>query len=221
MAILGIVFFVALIGLVIYMIWYIRTPRTDEIILVKDSVRGDVRTTINKVVPVSFNQPEGIVFSYTGWLLVKDFTRGFGTQRNIFSRGDCPGMYLDSTSNGVLFKIKTYGTTETILISNLPASKWIHFAIVVNQESVDIYINGTLRQHHTLGQLPDQNEQPITTGSGWDGTLGKLSYYARTLSGVEIRAKSMETPPPDLTPKVATPNYFDITWYIGRLNSSS
>jgi hypothetical protein len=221
MAILGIVFFIVLIGLVIYMIRYVREPSTDEIVIIKDSVRGDVSTTPPATLRTSLNEPEGIVFSYSGWLLINDFTVGYGKERKIFSKGDCPGLYLDSTSNGLLFKIKTYGSTETVLISNIPASKWIHFAIVVNQEAVDIYINGTLRQHHTLGQLPDQNEGPITTGPGWSGTLGRLSYYARSLSGVEIRAKSMESPPPDLIPEVARPNYFDITWYIGRLNSSS
>jgi hypothetical protein len=221
MAIVGIIFFVALIGLVIYMIRYIREPRTDEIVVLKDSVRGFTSITSPAVLPTSLNQPEGIVFSYTGWLFVNDFTTGYGKERMIFSKGDCPGLYLDSTSNGLVIKIKTYGTTETILISNIPASKWIHFAIVVNQESVDIYINGTLRQHHTLGQLPDQNQEAVKTGSEWSGVLGRVSYYARSLSATEIRAKSMEARPPDLVPKVATPNYFDITWYIGRLNSSS
>ena len=214
--------FVVLAILIGILVWYFRSPKPlENVIIVPGSKSGIEEVTNRLLLPRSENQPEGIVFTYTGWLLINDFTVGYGTQRRIFSKGDCPGLYIDSTSNSLLVAVDTYGLKETILIPNIPAKKWIHFAITVNQYSVDVYINGTLRQHHTLGQLPDQNEQPITTGSGWDGTLGKLSYYARTLSGVEIRAKSMETPPPDLTPKVATPNYFDITWYIGRLNSSS
>lgn len=220
MNIVGILLLLVLVGLVIYMIWYIRQPMSDETIIIKDSIRGNVPTTPAVVIPLSLNQPEGIVFSYMGWLLINDFTIGYGTERKIFSKGDCPGLYIDSTSNGLVFKVKTYGTTETILISNIPASKWIHFAIVVNQDAVDIYINGTLRQHHTLGQLPDQSEELLTTGPGWEGTLGALTYYPRALSGLEVRTKSMESPPPDLIPEVAKPNYFDITWYIGRLNSS-
>lgn len=220
MAIVGILLVLLLIGLVIYMILYTQQTASDELVVIADSVPGSVPAISPALIRPSFNQPEGIVFSYSGWLLVNDFVTGYGTERKIFSKGDCPGLYLDSTSNGLMIKVKTYGSTETILISNIPASKWIHFAIVVNQEAVDIYINGTLRQHHTLSQLPDQNEEPVKTGPGWNGTIGKLSYYPRTLSGLEIRTKSMESPPPDLIPKVAKPNYFDITWYIGRLNSN-
>jgi hypothetical protein len=221
MAILGIVFLLLLAGLVIYMMWFVNKAESDEIIIIDGSVRGDGTTTSQAKITPSFNQPQGIVFSYTGWLLIKDFTKGYGTARRIFSKGDCPGMYLDTTSNGIVVRVKTYGSTETILISNIPASKWIHFAIVVDQEAVDIYINGTLRQHHTLSQIPDLNTEPIITGPNWDGTLGNLSYYARALTPEEIRLKSMQTPPDDLSLKVGKPNYFDITWYIGRLNSTA
>lgn len=224
MKIVGIVLLLLLTGLVIYMVISVyRSGKTSgELVLIQDSVPGITPTTLQKFVPLSLNQPEGITFSYTGWILVKDFTVGYGKERRIFTRGDCPGLYLDGTSNSLVVAIKTYGSRETILISNIPASKWVHFGIVVNQDSVDIYINGTLRQHHTLGQLPDQTtEALVQVGGNWEGTLGRLSYYPRSLTNSEIRAKSMETPPPDLNPKISSPNYFDITWYIGRLNSSA
>jgi len=45
-------------------------------------------------------------------------------------------------------------------------------------------------------------------------------YYPRALTDLEVRQQSTEAPPADLIAKPATPNYFDMTWYIGRLNSS-
>ena len=118
-----------------------------------------------------------------------------------------------------MVSVKTFGTTETILIPSVPAMKWMHFALVVDQQSVDIYINGTLRQHHTLGQLPKQNDAPIKIGPGWNGVIADLTYYSRSLKHTEIKRMSKEPVPDDLQRSPAAPQYFDISWYIGRLYS--
>jgi hypothetical protein len=192
---------------------------TDNATLVPGSYVGSKQYTDRTVLPDALNQPEGRVYSYSGWVLVKDFTVGYGRRRRILSKGDSPGIYLDGTSNSLLFAIKTYGTTETILVPNIPAMKWIHFGLVVDQQSVEIYINGTLRQHHTLGQLPDLVDAPIIMGPGWDGVLARVKYYAYALKPSEIKSLAFDKPPDDLIRKPAAPQYFDISWYIGRLNS--
>ena len=206
------------------LVWYLVTPSapTDRVTLIPDLQSGLYSTTRSATTLVpSFNQPQGRVYSYTAWLLVKDFSQGYGTKRKIFSRGDAPGVYLDSTPNALLVAVKTYSTTETILIPNIPAMKWIHFALVVDQQSVDIYINGTLRQHHTLTQLPDLTEDSITSGPGWDGYLGRLVYYRRALSYSEVSAMASAPPPALPEESIGKNGYFDITWYIGRLNSAT
>jgi hypothetical protein len=221
MNIAAILFVLFLVGALVYFLVYRSKGSSDKVVILSGSQPGNAKGGFYGSLPLSFNNPEGIVFSYTGWVLVKDFNMGYGKKRVIFKKGDDgPGLYLDSTSNSLMVAIKTYGATETILIPNIPAMKWIHFAIVVDQTSVNIYINGTLRQHHTLGQLPDQNNDELTMGSEWDGVLGNLVYYSRNLSYDEIRKLSGETPPNDLQPKISGPGYFDITWYIGRLNSA-
>jgi hypothetical protein len=90
----------------------------------------------------------------------------------------------------------------------------------VDQQAVDVYINGILRQHHTLGQLPRQNLTPsIQMGPDWDGVLAKLVYYARALRPSEIKRLAEEPVPDDLQKKPAEPQYFDLSWYIGRFYS--
>ena len=210
---------IVVLALIVYFIWFMPAVKTSDVVIVGGSQRGDSQVSLPLALPLSFNQTEGIVYSYSGWLLVRDFTIGYGNRRTILSKDDSPGLYIDSTSNSLVVAIKTYGTTETILIPDMPAQKWIHFAIVVNQQAVDIYINGMLRQHHTLGQLPDQNEKPIVMGPGWDGVLGRVTYYARSLTSEEVKKQASEAPPSDLYTKPSSPQYFDISWYIGRLNS--
>lgn len=221
MNIAAVLFVLFLVGALVYFLVYRSKGSSDKVVILDGSQPGNIRSGFYGALPLSFNNPEGIVFSYTGWLFVKDFNVGYGKKRIVFKKGeDGPGLYLDSTSNSLMVAIKTYGATETILIPNIPAMKWIHFAIVVDQTSVNIYINGTLRQHHTLAQLPDQNNDEITMGSEWDGVMGNLVYYSRNLSYDEIRKLAGEAPPNDLQPKISGPSYFDITWYIGRLNST-
>lgn len=210
---------VAIVAAIVYFAWY-KSPKSDGLTIVPDSQSGFMETKISYNIPRSFNEPEGATFSYSMWILVKDFTTGYGTRRRIMSKGDCPGVYIDSTSNSLIVAIKTYGSTETILIPDISAMKWIHLAIVVNQQAVDIYVNGTLRQHHTLGQLPDQNEEPVVMGPDWNGVVGRVQYYPRSLTYNQIHTMSKEAPPPSMIPKIGVPNYFDLSWYTGRLNST-
>lgn len=196
------------------------TGTTDAQTLVAGTQSGTVKTRNSVALPLAFNEPQGLTYTYSMWMLVKDFTTGYGTRRTILTKGDCPGIYLDATSNSLIVSVKTYGTTETILISNLPALKWIHLGVVVDQQSVDVYINGILRQHHTLNQLPDQNEDPVEIGGDWNGLIGRVVYYPRSLSYGELNALASAEPPPDSTEVIGKKNYFDISWYIGRLNST-
>lgn len=209
----------AIVGLAIYLMVSVPTA-TDAKSLVAATQSGMVKTSTTYELPLSFNEPEGLTYSYTMWILVKDFTTGYGTRRTILSKGDSPGIYLDSTSNSLVVAVKTYGTTETVLIPNIPAMKWIHIAVVVNQYSVDIYINGTLRQHHSLSQLPDQTSDPVVVGPGWNGLIGRAVYYPRSLSYSEIHEMANAEPPPADEAVIGKKNYFDMTWYTGRLNSS-
>lgn len=216
LAILGMLLFV---GAIFYFILY-SSPKTNSSTVLSGSQSGMTRSTLPYVVAPSFNEPEGLVYSYAMWVLVKDYSYGYGQSRVVMTKGDSPGIYLDSTSNSLIVKVRTYGATESILVPNIPAAKWMHVALVVDQRAVDVYINGTLRQHHTLSQLPDLTTDKITVGSGWNGVVGNITYHPKALSYGEIRTMSQQEPPPDLEPKIAKPDYFDITWYTGRLNSN-
>jgi hypothetical protein len=218
-AILGIL---VIVGVLLYMILSPRASAPRDAVPIIAGLQEGLYSTSrsgSSLLP-SFNQGKGRVYSYTGWLLFKDFTQGWGSPRTIFSKGGAPSLTLDGTSNSLIVSVKTYGTTETILIPNIPAMKWLHFAIVVDQQAVDIYINGTLRQHHTLTQLPDLTDDPITTGPNWNGYIGQLVYWRKALSYGEISTMASQPPPKLPENAVGTNGYFDITWYIGRLNSA-
>ena len=209
---------VGLLGLAVVAWTASKTTDPTAVVLQTATQSGKVSFSSPLTLPRSFNQAEGATFTFEGWLDVNDFTYGFGKQRLVFTHGDCPGLYLDSTSNSLLFTIATYGAMESVLISNIPSQKWIHFAIVVTQYTVDIYINGTIRQHHTLAQLPKQTDTAtrIAAANSFDGQIGGLTYYSRSLSPLEISAHSLAVPPPSLVTSPAYGRYLDSSWFIGR-----
>jgi hypothetical protein len=209
-------------GLVLLLVYSYLTTQTNDpntVAVQRASVTGKVGTSSSVTLPRSVNQAEGATFSFDGWFEVNDFEYGFGKKRLIFTRGDCPGVYLDSTSNSILVLINTFGSVESVMVSNIPAQKWIHIAIVVTQYTVDIYINGMMRQHHTLTQLPKQEDAATQVGSdtaGFDGQVGGLTYYAHALSPSEVSKHAAAGPPASLIQAPASGQYFDITWYTGR-----
>jgi len=217
-----IAFWAIFIAALAFFWWYsLESAPSDQVNIVVGSRSGEQSLLVSPALPQSFNQPEGLTYSYSGWILVNDFGEGYGTRRTIFKTGDdTPALYIDSTSNSFIVAVRTFGSTETILIPNVPALKWLHLGLVVDQQAVDVYINGILRQHHTLGQLPQQTSTPsIQMGPGWDGVLAKLVYYSRALRPSEIKRLAEEPVPDDLQKKPAEPQYFDLSWYIGRFYS--
>jgi hypothetical protein len=209
---------------ILYWWWttYASPSDKSKTVIQGPNVSGKTELSSTLALSRSFNQPEGAVFTYTCWFTVNDFTVNYGVKRPLFVKGDCPGVYLDSTSNSLLIAIDTYGSTETILIPNIPAQKWVHLALTVNQYAVDISINGVPRQHHTLTQLPNQNDEMVVIGGngsyGWDGTLSGLTYYNRALTSSDIDSLVAKVPP-NPYPNPSGPTYFGIKWYTDGVSN--
>jgi Concanavalin A-like lectin/glucanases superfamily len=187
----------------------------------------DGRTTFKskKGLPRSNNQDQGMTFSYTTWIRIDDFAYRYGQQKVIFTKGPedltsmCPALLIDGNTNTLLLKIDTFGGTDIVPISNIPAKKWIHFAVAVDQDSVDIYINGSLYIHHTLTQLPKQNNSVVTTGAGggFAGKIANLEYYPYFLTPDVVKTAMASTPQPSPEDKVEIlPPYFDMSWWTSK-----
>lgn len=178
-----------------------------------------------KALPRSLDQKEGLTFSYTCWIRIDDFSYRYGEPKVVFTKGSedlktmCPALLVDANTNSLLVKLDTFGGTETIPVSNIPAKKWIHVAIAVDQDSVDVYINGNLYIHHSLTQVPKQNSSTVSTGvsGGFDGKIADLQYYSYFLTPDGVKTSMANTPhadPNDIGGPL--PPYFDMTWWTGR-----
>jgi hypothetical protein len=198
--------------------------------LVKNAVDGRKEINTSVLLPESVNQDKGLTFSYTCWLRFDDFSYRYGQEKVIFTKGDpslstvCPGLFLDANTNSLITKVDTFGSQEAIPIPNIPAKKWIHYGLVVDQDSIDIYINGTLKIHQSLVQLPRQNSGTVHVGigGGFDGKIADLQYYNYFLTAQQVQSIMGTTPDPpspaaEDSVDAPTPPYFDISWWIGRV----
>jgi len=179
----------------------------------------------NISLPESLNQDQGITFSYSCWVRIDDFTYRPGKPKVIFTKGptdlssSCPSLLIDGNSNTLLVKLDTYGSTEVVPISNIPAKKWLHVVIVVEQKAIDVYINGVIHTHHSIVQLPRQNSGTVHTGvdGGFEGKLANLIYYNYFLKPTDIPALMKNPPQSDPSDLAAPmPPYFDISWWTGH-----
>jgi len=193
--------------------------------LVGPAIDGKKQFDSGVSIPMSVNQNEGLTFSYAAWIKVDDFSYRYGQEKVVFIKGTtdlssmCPGVFLDANTNSLLVKVDTFGNREVIVVDNLSAKKWFHLAIAVDQDSIDVYVNGTLYSHHSIPQLPRQNPSTVHVGvgGGFDGKISSLNYYNYFLKPSDVTAIMGSPPEPDKTETHAPqPPYYDITWWTGR-----
>jgi len=200
-------------------IWFFLRGSSVDYSIIPVLKDGQQDFTYPGVLPKSVNRPAGIEFSYTGWLKIDDFTYRYGTPRIIFVKGTadlseaCPALVIDANTNTLLVKVDTFGAQETISVVSVPAKKWLHIGISVNQEAVDVYINGIMYAHHTLSQLPKQNSGTVLTspGGGFAGQIVNLEYHPQVLTADSIASKAGERPP--VGKDDVFPPYFDMSWF--------
>jgi Concanavalin A-like lectin/glucanases superfamily len=200
--------------------FFLRGSSADYLIV--DTIKdGKDNNVYQRPLPKSINRPEGIEFSYTGWLRIDDFTYRYGVPKVIFVKGSadlstaCPALVIDGNTNSLLVKIDTFGAQETIPVVSVPANKWLHVAINVNQEAVDVYINGILYAHHILSQLPRQNMGTVLNSpdGGFAGRIVRLEYHPQVLTASDILSRAAEKPPVGDEKDQAFPPYFDFSWF--------
>jgi sucrose-6-phosphate hydrolase SacC (GH32 family) len=214
-------------GLTVWVLYmYFSQPASGSSSIIQSTIQDGKKPIQSKhPMPRSKDQKEGLTFSYTCWLKIDDFAYRYGQSKVVFVKGSedlkvaCPALLVDANTNSLLVKMDTFGSQETISVPNIPAKKWIHVAIAVDQDSVDVYINGTLYTHHSITQVPKQNNMPVHTSvaGGFEGKLANLEYFDSFLDGAGVQAAMKSTPQPDPNDVGGPlPPYFDISWWTGR-----
>jgi len=203
----------------------------------------------NNYVSPSNNERSGIEFSYTFYLNVNPstFRQEYGLS-HIFHKGYssqfpllAPGVYMRSDTNTMRIYMNSYKTWNNFIeVENIPIGKWVHIALVVSENAIEIYINGNLTKKLPFeGFAPYQNYQdiqcfsqrritmkksmiPSVDENGFDvfgamkGQISRLNYFSYALCYAEIQKLMNEGPSSKMDSVLSTgnvPPYLDDTWW--------
>ena len=173
----------------------------------------------------SNNQITGLECTWSSWIYIDGLGSSASEYDHIYSKGNipdangidsttkiakvnnAPGVYIKNNSNELRIIYdsfeKNFKDSSTYTdISNIPMKKWILLNIRIQNQILDVYLNGTIVARKTYsGSLPKQNYDDVFIGWGnFNGKLSNIRYYPYALSVFEMNNILMQGP-----------NYTDIT----------
>lgn len=198
--------YVIVVVIVLFLLAWYFLPSSGYIIF-----NGDGNTQVQSV------QPKLTQFSYTSWIRIDSFP--YGKQQVIFVKGtsdleeSCPALLIDGNTNTLLVKLDTFTSQETIPIVNVPAKKWLHIGITVDEDDLKVYVNG-IEYSHKLIHIPKTNSGQLISSpnKGFSGKISKLQFYSKVLSSSEMIGQSKDYPELDEKDQVFPP-YFSTAWF--------
>jgi hypothetical protein len=150
----------------------------------------------------SVNAADGVEFTWSVWVFINSFTNT-DTYKHVFSKGNytigsngmmdpnnAPGLYIAPKENTMVVVMNTYQViNEEITIPNIPTNKWINVLIRCQNNTLDVYINGTISRSINLVGIPKQNYGDVYLGmnGGFDGYVSNLWYYNYALGTSAIQ----------------------------------
>jgi hypothetical protein len=188
------------------------------------------------------NEKNGIEFTYMTWLFIDGWESQNDNWKHLFHKGPAfrqkidgdvephqkvqvqgPGVWLHPYKNSLRIYMNTFESAESFVdIHNLPVSKWFHVAIVLSHRTLDVYINGLLKESIVLRGVPKQNyyNLHIAEAGGFNGFLSNfqyLNYAIKMFSLNSIIAKGPNNKILEIhdssADKIELP-YLDSAWWI-------
>jgi hypothetical protein len=159
----------------------------------------------------SVNASDGIEFTWSVWIYIDDLTYKSGNYRCIFYKGNdyaknpnatneesqglnfpnnAPGLYIAPNTNSLIVMMNTFNViNEEITVDNIPINKWVNVMIRCQNNTLDIYINGTIIKSYHLHGVPKQNygDVYVAPNGGFAGYISNLWYYDYALGTSDIK----------------------------------
>lgn len=163
----------------------------------------------------SVNADEGIEFTWSVWIFIDDLTYNSGKYRGVFYKGNdfakntdqdayglnfpnnAPGLYIAPNTNSLTIIMNTFNViNEEISIDNIPINNWVNVIIRCQNNTLDVYINGTITKSHHLHGVPRQNygDVYVAPNGGFSGYISNLWYYNYALGITEISKLASKGP---------------------------
>jgi hypothetical protein len=203
-------------------------------------IQQDPSLTDSITITRSTNATEGIEFTWSVWIYIDDLTYNSGRYRCVFYKGNdyaknpnsqdsqglnfpnnAPGLYISPNSNSLVVMMNTFNViNEEITIDNIPINKWVNVIIRCENNTLDIYVNGTIIKSHYLHGVPKQNygDVYIAPNGGFSGYISNLWYYNYALGTAEIAKLTNKGPNTHMKGSnglnIKKPDYLSLRWFF-------
>ena len=248
--ILVLIVFSVLVNLGIYLIMYFSQQSKSPYVIygmvsgnAQINVKQDPRDSNAVTIFRSNNQANGLEMTWSVWLLINDLNANATTTNqynHIFNKGDTnfkddgtakvnnsPGVYIGKSTPGNVLHIlmDTVNSPDTVGldISGVPLKKWFHLAIRMQNNIMDVYLNGVISGRRVFNTVPKQNYDDVHVGykGGFNGNLSNLVYYDRALSVFDINNIILKGPNTTqsaaVTSNLGYYGYLSTSWYTQKL----
>jgi len=196
----------------------------------------------SKTIARSINAEDGIEFTWSVWIFIDDLTYNSNKYKCVFYKGNdyatnpktetttvglnfpnnAPGVYIAPNTNNLVIIMNTFNViNEEIMISDIPLNKWLNVMIRCQNNTLDIYINGTITKSHNLHGVPKQNYGDIyvAPNGGFSGYISNLWYYNYALGTSEITNLVAKGPNTKMAGanggfNMKNPNYLSLRWFF-------
>jgi hypothetical protein len=212
-----------------------------QLIVIPQDPESEGAVTIDR----SVNATEGIEFTWSVWIYIDDLTYKSGNYRCIFYKGNdyaknpnatneetqglnfpnnAPGLYISPNTNALIVMMNTFNViNEEITIDNIPINKWVNVMIRCQNNTLDIYINGSIIKSHHLHGVPKQNygDVYVAPNGGFSGYISNLWYYDYALGTTEISNVVSKGPNTNMrgsnSLNVKNANYLSLRWFFNGM----
>lgn len=190
----------------------------------------------------SVNANEGIEFTWSVWIFIDDLTYNSGRYRCVFYKGNdfaknpengdketqglnfpnnAPGLYISPNTNSLVVLMNTFNViNEEIRINDIPLNKWVNVILRCQNNTLDVYINGTIVKSHHLHGVPKQNygDVYVAPNGGFSGYISNLWYYNYALGTSEIASIANKGANTYMrgsnSLNIRRPNYLSLRWFF-------
>ena len=215
-----------------------------QLIVIPQDPSAEGSVIINR----SVNANEGIEFTWSVWVYIDDLTYNSGNYRCIFYKGNdyaknpkatnqetqglnfpnnAPGLYIAPNSNSLVVMMNTFNViNEEIKIDDIPLNKWVNVIIRCQNNTLDIYINGSIIKSYHLHGVPKQNygDVYVAPNGGFSGYISNLWYYSYALGTSEISKLANQGPNTHMRGSNALNmkknNYLSLRWFFSGMGDS-
>lgn len=189
--ILGIVIFI----LIAYVI-YIKTYSSVNYLSGQINLNADKAP--DAILATKLTNPSSTRYSYGIWIYVNSWNNT--NNKTIFSRYSDMVLYLDTT-NAILYctiSPPAPGGTETVITdggatavttnnapivvtNNFPLQKWVFITVVIDNQTVDMYLDGKMVKSLNIKQVQPNSTSSIYYGSKVDAVINNFQRWSYPL----------------------------------------